>query len=157
MVPSWRVWRDVSFWFWFAFPWSSVMLIIVSCSSWRKLSPTWKSLADGDSGKDWIGKCEVDFGDVMLTFWDNLSRGDGMPACLSWPRNLWQAVSMTYGCTNFLCIWIIILQPTITWWEKKGSGANYSFSPLPTFPLLASLSRDAHCCLVLRICPEMCI
>ena len=131
------------------------MPIIFSCACWRRLSLMWKNLVDGDSIKNRVGECEVDVNAVLLTFWNNLSRGHGMLACLSWPGNPWQALSIPHGHRNFLCIWIIILQPTSTWWEKNRNGLNYIFYYWPSLFQLVTLEMPAAT--GISICLEICI
>ena len=42
--PFLRAWSDIALWFWFAFPWWSVMLSIFSCSYWPSVCLLWENV-----------------------------------------------------------------------------------------------------------------
>ena len=43
----WQVWSDISFWFWFAFPWWLAILGVFSCACWTFACPLWKNIYSG--------------------------------------------------------------------------------------------------------------
>lgn len=65
-----------------------------------------------------------------------MSRGDGIPACLSWPRDPWQAP------VYHLDTWIFSAFGSLYYitFRKKRKGINDIFSSLLTFRIVVSLS-----------------
>ena len=57
----WGVWCDSSLWFWFAFPWSLVMLNTFSCTCWPSVYLIWKNV--------YLGSLHIFSLDCIFYYW----------------------------------------------------------------------------------------